>query len=78
MMEKTGAATKGDGKDIDHIKPHALQVAQSTTGNTRLRSKSCQPEQTTENKSLEKQLEIVEDKALILRTRNPHKYSIIP
>ena len=39
MMEKTGAATKGDGKDVDHIKP-MRSGGTSTKGNLRMRSKS--------------------------------------
>ena len=39
MMEKTGAATKGDGKDVDHIKPMRSGGA-SAKGNLRMRSKS--------------------------------------
>ena len=39
MMEKTGAVTKGDGKDIDHKKP--LRSGGTTTkSNLRVRSKS--------------------------------------
>ena len=39
MMEKTGAVTKGDGKDVDHKKP--LRSGGTTTkGNLRVRSKS--------------------------------------
>lgn len=37
MMEKTGAATKGDGKDVDHIKP-MRSGGTSTKGNLRMRS----------------------------------------
>ena len=39
MMEKTGAAAKGDGKDVDHIKP-MRSGGTSTKGNLRMRSKS--------------------------------------
>jgi|TARA_R110000868_G_scaffold54707_1_gene170756 hypothetical protein len=39
MMEKTGAATKGDGKDVDHIKP-MRSGGTSAKGNLRMRSKS--------------------------------------
>jgi len=39
MMEKTGAATKGDGKDVDHIKPMRAGGT-SAKGNLRMRSKS--------------------------------------
>jgi len=39
MMEKTGAAHKGDGKDVDHIKP-MRSGGTSTKGNLRMRSKS--------------------------------------
>jgi len=39
MMEKTGAVTKGDGKDVDHKKP--LRSGGTTTkANLRVRSKS--------------------------------------
>jgi hypothetical protein len=39
MMEKTGAVTKGDGKDVDHKKP--LRSGGTTTKtNLRVRSKS--------------------------------------
>lgn len=39
MMEKTGAVSKGDGKDVDHKKP--LRSGGTTTkGNLRVRSKS--------------------------------------
>jgi hypothetical protein len=39
MMEKTGAVTKGDGKDVDHKKP--LRSGGTTTkSNLRIRSKS--------------------------------------
>jgi hypothetical protein len=39
MMEKTGAVTKGDGKDVDHKKP--LRSGGTTTkSNLRVRSKS--------------------------------------
>ena len=34
MMEKTGAAHKGDGKDVDHIKPMRAGGT-STKGNLR-------------------------------------------
>jgi hypothetical protein len=39
MMEKTGAAAKGDGKDVDHIKP-MRSGGTSAKGNLRMRSKS--------------------------------------
>ena len=39
MMEKSGAAHKGDGKDVDHVKPMS-SVGTSTKGNLRMRSKS--------------------------------------
>ena len=39
MMEKTGAAHKGDGKDVDHIKP-MRSGGTSAKGNLRMRSKS--------------------------------------
>ncbi len=39
MMEKTGAAKKGDGKDVDHIKP-MRSGGTSTKDNLRMRSKS--------------------------------------
>lgn len=39
MMEKTGAAKKGDGKDVDHIKP-MRSGGTSTKANLRMRSKS--------------------------------------
>lgn len=39
MMEKTGSATKGDNKDVDHIKP-MRSGGTSTKGNLRMRSKS--------------------------------------
>ena len=39
VMEKTGAATKGDGKDVDHIKPMRAGGT-SAKGNLRMRSKS--------------------------------------
>lgn len=39
MMEKTGAAHKGDGKDVDHIKPMRAGGT-SAKGNLRMRSKS--------------------------------------
>jgi hypothetical protein len=38
-MEKTGAAKKGDGKDVDHIKP-LKSGGTSTKTNLRMRSKS--------------------------------------
>ena len=39
MMEKTGAVTKGDGKDVDHKTP--LRSGGTTTkSNLRVRSKS--------------------------------------
>lgn len=39
MMEKTGAVTKGDGKDVDHKKP--LRSGGTTTkSNLRVRSRS--------------------------------------
>jgi hypothetical protein len=39
MMEKTGAVTKGDGKDVDHKKP--LRSGGTTTkANLRVRNKS--------------------------------------
>lgn len=37
LMEKTGAASKGDGKDVDHIKPLS-KGGTSTKGNLRMRS----------------------------------------
>lgn len=37
MMEKTGAAQKGDGKDVDHIKPLS-KGGTSTKSNLRMRS----------------------------------------
>jgi len=36
-MEKTGAATKGDGKDVDHITP-LRGGGTSAKGNLRMRS----------------------------------------
>ena len=39
MMEQTGAATKGDGKDVDHIKP-MRSGGTSAKSNLRMRSKS--------------------------------------
>lgn len=39
VMEKTGAAAKGDGKDVDHIKP-MRSGGTSAKGNLRMRSKS--------------------------------------
>ena len=39
MMEKAGSATKGDGKDVDHIKP-MRSGGTSAKGNLRMRSKS--------------------------------------
>ena len=39
MMEKTGAATKGDGKDVDHITP-MRSGGTSAKGNLRMRSKA--------------------------------------
>lgn len=39
MMEKTGAASKGDGKDVDHIRP-LKSGGTSTPSNLRMRSKS--------------------------------------
>jgi len=39
MMEKTGAAHKGDGKDVDHVKP-MRSGGTSAKGNLRMRSKS--------------------------------------
>ena len=39
MMEKTGAAHKGDGKDVDHIKP-MRSGGTSAKNNLRMRSKS--------------------------------------
>ena len=39
IMEKTGAAAKGDGKDVDHIKP-MRSGGTSAKGNLRMRSKS--------------------------------------
>ncbi len=39
MMEKTGSATKGDGKDVDHIK-RMRSGGTSAKGNLRMRSKS--------------------------------------
>jgi hypothetical protein len=37
MMEKTGAAHKGDGKDVDHIKP-LKSGGTSVKSNLRMRS----------------------------------------
>lgn len=37
MMEKTGAAQKGDGKDVDHIKPLS-KGGTSAKSNLRMRS----------------------------------------
>jgi hypothetical protein len=37
VMEKTGAAKKGDGKDVDHIKPLS-KGGTSAKGNLRMRS----------------------------------------
>ena len=37
IMEKTGAATKGDGKDVDHITP-LRGGGTSAKGNLRMRS----------------------------------------
>ena len=37
IMEKTGAAHKGDGKDVDHIKP---LTSGGTSGKTNLRMRS--------------------------------------
>jgi hypothetical protein len=39
MMEKTGAATKGDGKDVDHITP-LRAGGTSAKSNLRMRNKS--------------------------------------
>jgi hypothetical protein len=39
IMEKTGAAHKGDGKDVDHIKP-LKSGGTSAKSNLRMRSKS--------------------------------------
>lgn len=39
MMEKTGAASKGDGKDVDHTRP-LKSGGTSTPSNLRMRSKS--------------------------------------
>ena len=39
MMEKTGSATKGDGKDVDHITP-MRSGGTSVKGNLRMRSKA--------------------------------------
>ena len=39
IMEKSGAVSKGDGKDVDHIKP-MRSGGTSTKGNLRMRSKS--------------------------------------
>ena len=39
MMEKTGAAKKGDGMDVDHITP-LRAGGTSTKSNLRMRSKS--------------------------------------
>jgi hypothetical protein len=39
MMEKTGAAHKGDGKDVDHVKP-MRSGGTSAKGNLRMRNKS--------------------------------------
>ncbi len=37
MMEKTGAVAKGDGKDVDHVKP-LKAGGKSNPGNLRVRS----------------------------------------
>lgn len=39
LMEKKGVAHKGDGKDVDHVKP-MRSGGTSTPGNLRMRSKS--------------------------------------
>ncbi len=39
IMEKEGVAQKGDGKDVDHIKP-LKAGGTSARGNLRMRSKS--------------------------------------
>jgi hypothetical protein len=39
IMEKTGAAKKGDGKDVDHIKP-LKSGGTSAKGNLRMRTKA--------------------------------------
>ena len=39
IMEKTGAAHKGDGKDVDHIRP-LKSGGTSAKSNLRMRSKS--------------------------------------
>ena len=39
MMEKTGSATKGDGKDVDHITP-MRSGGTSAKSNLRMRSKA--------------------------------------
>lgn len=39
MMEKAGLATKGDGKDVDHIRP-LKSGGTSTRSNLRMRSRS--------------------------------------
>jgi len=39
LMEKEGAATKGDGKDVDHIRP-LKNGGTSARSNLRMRSKS--------------------------------------
>ena len=39
MMKKAGSATKGDGKDVDHIKP-MRSGGTSAKSNLRMRSKS--------------------------------------
>ena len=39
LMEKTGAATKGDGKDVDHIRP-LKNGGTSARNNLRMRSQS--------------------------------------
>jgi hypothetical protein len=39
LMEKEGAATKGDGKDVDHIRP-LKNGGSSARGNLRMRSKT--------------------------------------
>jgi hypothetical protein len=39
IMEKTGAATKGDGKDVDHVTP-LRSGGTSAKSNLRMRSKS--------------------------------------
>jgi len=63
------------GKDIDHIKP-LRKGGKTTPGNLRLRAKKAN--QGDNKYKHEKQMEIIDDKALLIKTRNPNKYSIIP